>query len=218
MLDRMIRAGSAGAEDVRNVVGALCGFYRACTPIPMPAGEYRERFAAGIADNLRELTAREFGLPNAMIEPTCTRQRAFVERAGALLDERARGGRIVEAHGDLRPEHVCLEPQPQIIDCLEFSRDFRVLDAADELAYLALECERLGAAWIKDVILRRYAELGGDAPAPDLVHFYQSHRACMRAKIAIWHLKEPERSDGAKWTTQARDYLRLAALHIDQCA
>ncbi len=50
-----------------------------------------------------------------------------------------------------------------------------------------------------------------------LVHFYQSHRACMRAKIAIWHLKEPERSDGGKWTAQAHEYLRLADSHSAQC-
>jgi aminoglycoside phosphotransferase family enzyme len=217
MLDFAIRAGTVNADDVRNVVGALCRFYRECEPVPLREGEYRGRFAAAIDANLRELTAREFRLPQKTIEPTCERQRAFLDRAGPLLDERARGGRVVEAHGDLRPEHVCLEPRPQIIDCLEFSRDFRLLDAADELAYLALECERLGAGWIKDVILRRYAELSRDAPAPELVHFYQSHRACMRAKIAIWHLKEPERSDGAKWTMQALEYLRLAALHVAQC-
>ena len=217
MLDFMIRAGTVNADGVCDVVGALCRFYRGCEPVLLREGEYRGRLVAGIAGNLRELTVREFGLPQEMIEPTCDRQRSFLERAGPLLDERARGGRVVEAHGDLRPEHVCLEPQPQIIDCLEFSRDFRLLDAADELAYLALECERLGAGWIKDVILRRYAELSGDAPAPELVHFYQSHRACMRAKIAIWHLNEPERSDGAKWTMQAHEYLRLAALHVAQC-
>jgi aminoglycoside phosphotransferase family enzyme len=217
MLDFAIRADTVNADDVRNVVGALCRFYRACLPVPLREGEYRGRFAAGIADNLRELTASEFRLPLEMIEPTCARQRSFLERAGPLLDERARGGHVVEAHGDLRPEHVCLEPQPQIIDCLEFSRDFRLLDIADELAFLALECERLGAPWIKDVIFRCYAEQSGDSPAPELVHFYQSHRACMRAKIAIWHLKEPERSDGAKWTMQANEYLRLAALHVAQC-
>lgn len=217
MLDFAIHADTVNADDVRNVADALWRFYRECEPIPLREGEYHDRFAAGIADNLRELTAREFRLPHEMIEPTCARQRSFLEGAGPLLDERARRGYVVEAHGDLRPEHVCLEPQPQIIDCLEFSRDFRLLDIVDELAFLALECERLGAAWIKDVILRRYAGLGGDAPTPELVHFYQSHRACMRAKIAIWHLKEPERSDGAKWTMQAREYLRLAALHVAQC-
>ena len=216
MLDRMIRAGLVRADDVRNFVGTLCRFYRECAPTTMGQREYRERFVAGIAENLLELSTREFALPIALIEPTCARQRSFLDRAAALFDERARGDHIVEAHGDLRPEHICLERQPQIIDCLEFSLDFRILDTADELAFLALECERLGAEWMRQSIFETCTDLSGDAPPDALVHFYQSFRACMRARIAIWHLKEPSPTDPSKWTTQARDYLRLAASHIAQ--
>jgi aminoglycoside phosphotransferase family enzyme len=216
MLDRLIRAGTVRGDDVRSIVAALCRFYRECAPIAMAEDEYRARFSTGIAENLRELSTREFALPVAMIEPTCARQRLFLERAAALFDERARSGRIVEAHGDLRPEHICLERPPQIIDCLEFSLDFRLLDTADELAFLALECERLGAAWIRRDIFATCAAQSGDAPPDALVHFYQSYRACMRAKIAIWHLKEPSLTAPSKWTMQARDYLRLAAGHIAQ--
>ena len=217
MLERMIRAGSVHADDVRRIVGALCRFYRGCAPVAMGESEYRERFAAGIADNLAELGSREFALPLSIIEPICARQMAFLERAGALLDARVCDGRIVEAHGDLRPEHICLEREPQIIDCLEFSVDLRLLDTADELGFLALECERLGAAWMRRSIFETSAELSGDAPPDALVHFYQSCRACLRAKIAIWHLKEPALTEPSKWTTQALEYLRLAGSHITQC-
>lgn len=214
MLDQLIRAGAARAEDIRAVMDVLCRFYRRCEPVSLSASEYRGRFAAGIADNLRELSAPEYALPCAAIEAACLRQRAFVEHAGALLDSRARERRIVEAHGDLRPEHVCVQDPPQVIDCLEFARDFRILDPADELAFLALECERLGAPWMRQPILDACAEQCGDAPPDALVHFYQSYRACMRAKIAIWHLKEPDLPDPGKWTALALDYLRLAAAHI----
>jgi len=217
MLDRMIRAGSVQADDVRRIVGTLCRFYRGCAPVAMGEGEYRERFAAGIAANLLELGAMEFALPSATFESTCARQRAFLEHAAALFDERVRGGHIVEGHGDLRPEHICLEQPPQIIDCLEFSLDFRLLDTADELAFLALECERLGAAWMRQAIFATCADLSGDAPPDGLLHFHQSFRACVRAKIALWHLQEPSLTDPSKWTTQAREYLRLADSHIAQC-
>jgi len=217
MLDRMIRAGSVRGDDVRNIVGALCRFYRECAPAAVSQREYREQFAAGIAENLLQLSAGECALPSAMVEPTCARQRAFLERGAALFDERVSGGRIVEAHGDLRPEHICLERRPQIIDCLEFSLAFRLLDTADELAFLALECERLGAAWMRRSIFETYTGLSGDGPPDALVHFYQSYRACIRAKIALWHLKEPALADPSKWTSQARDYLRLAASHVAEC-
>jgi aminoglycoside phosphotransferase family enzyme len=89
MLNCMIRAGLMRADDVRNVVGTLCRFYRGCAPAAMGQREYRERFAASIAENLLELSTREFALPIAMIEQTCARQRSFLERAAALFDERA---------------------------------------------------------------------------------------------------------------------------------
>ena len=76
------------------------------------------------------------------------RQADFLANHGDLLEARAAQGRIVEGHGDLRPEHVFLDGEPQVIDCLEFDRDLRLLDPVDELAFLGLECERLGATWI----------------------------------------------------------------------
>jgi aminoglycoside phosphotransferase family enzyme len=73
-----------------------------------------------------------------------------------------KAGRIPEGHGDLRPEHICLKPDLAISDCLEFSRDLRIVDTADDLAFLALECERLGVIDLADLLLRSYNEISGD--------------------------------------------------------
>jgi aminoglycoside phosphotransferase family enzyme len=145
--------------------------------------------------------------------PTCKRLSAAIDAPSGLFDARVRDGRMVEGHGDLRPEHICLLREPKIIDCLEFSREFRILDIADELAFLALECERLGAPSFARVIFDTYARNTGDAPPQALVHFHCSLRALMRAKISLWHLDEPGFRDGRKWMALARTYLALAAAH-----
>jgi aminoglycoside phosphotransferase family enzyme len=46
-----------------------------------------------------------------------------------------------------------------------------------------------------------------------LLHFYTSYRACLRAKIAIWHLREPDVRRPSKWRGLARTYLRLADVY-----
>jgi aminoglycoside phosphotransferase family enzyme len=217
MLDVMIREHRVGSDDIRSVAGMLSRFYLKCVSVKVSPGEYRKRLADTIAEHLEELSTPAFALPAALVGQICARQRDVLDRCSALFDERATSGKIVEGHGDLRPEHICVEAQPQIIDCLEFSRDFRVLDRADELAFLALECERLGAPELKALIFEPYGELTGDRPHPALVHFYQSHRACLRAKMSIWHLKDPALRASPKWPAQARDYLRLAHEHIEQC-
>jgi aminoglycoside phosphotransferase family enzyme len=217
MLDQAIRRGRVPLGDVRSAIRRLCAFYAGCPPIPMTPAEYRERLAREIAANRRDLAATTFALQPEIFDATCERLAAFVEREPALFEARVRSGRILEGHGDLRPEHVCLLPEPQIIDCLEFSRDFRILDTADELGFLALECERLGAPELRRVIFETYARESGDAPPAALVHFYSAHRACMRAKVALWHMNEPAHRDSPVWPALARTCLRLAREHIERC-
>jgi uncharacterized protein len=217
MLDRMIAAGALSAEDVRLVVRRLAAFYRDGTPIPDSPDAYRERFAAGIRENLRELARPAYGLAVREVEDLCGDQRSALDRLADALAARVRAERILEAHGDLRPEHVCVEAEPQIIDCLEFSRDLRVLDSADELAFLTLECERLGAGWVHACAFAAYAEATGDTPAPALVAFYQSYRAAVRAKIAAWHLNDDGVRAPAAWTARAAGYVALARAKIAAC-
>lgn len=224
MLERMIVDDRLGEDDLRRVVERLARFYRAGPPVLLTPDEYRAQFAAAIGQNRSELAQPRYGLDAAAVGETCRRQLAKLERLAARLDERATAGRLVEGHGDLRPEHICLmdthprsDAQPQFIDCLEFSRDLRVLDPVDELAFLALECERMGAPWTRDCIFRTYAEATGDAPPEALVAFYQSYRAGIRARIAAWHLDDESVQTPAKWIARAGEYLRLARARIDVC-
>ncbi|HLB81408.1 MAG TPA: hypothetical protein VJJ77_12985, partial [Dongiaceae bacterium] len=179
-------------------------------PVEVAAADYRRGFAAGIEGSRRDLLRPEFGLPAAPLQRAAAAQLRFLEASGEVLDRRVREQRIVEAHGDLRPEHVYLGPRPVIVDCLEFSRAFRILDPADELAYLAMECDRLDAPAVGQLFLDTYGRVTGDEPPTPLLRFYKCYRACLRAKIAIWHLDEPAPRDRAQWTDRAAAYLRLA--------
>jgi aminoglycoside phosphotransferase family enzyme len=134
----------------------------------------------------------------------------FLSDKPELFDARVKGQKIVEAHGDLRPEHICLIDPPVIIDCLEFSRTLRILDTVDELAFLALECEYAGAPYIGEVVFETYRQLTDDNPAHALVHFYKALRALLRAKLTIRHLDDHDASEHYKWIQRAGDYLQLA--------
>ena len=194
MLDRLILGGAATSEDVRHVVSRLAHFYRDSAPVEVACTAYRDGFAKGIAANLRELGTPAYGLPVELIATIGTQQRTFLEHRPELLDKRAQAGRIVEAHGDLRPEHICLEAEPQIIDCLEFSRGLRILDPADELAFLALECERLGGPAFVPTIFATYTGITGDVPPAPLLAFYQLSRLRARKACDL----APQRSGAAR--------------------
>ena len=211
MLDELVCRGRVEREDVRPAALRLARFYAAAPPVERTAAEYRQRLEAGVQSDLRELCRPEFELDQGRVRAVAEAQFEFLERESALVDARVHQGRIVEGHGDLRPEHICLVPEPVIIDCLEFSRDLRLLDATDELAYLGLECERLGGAVVGQWFLEAYSETTGDEPPGPLMDFYRNYRALRRAKIAIGHLKDPSVRDLAKWSERARRYLELSA-------
>ena len=210
MLDHRIEAGRVEEDHVRPVARLLARFYAAAEAIPCTPQAYRERLAEGTRADWRELLRPAFGLPGEQVSAIAKEQLAFLERRADLFEQRVREGRIVEGHGDLRPEHICLGPEPAIIDCLEFSRDLRVLDPADELAFLALECERLGAPAVGGWFLAAYAEATGDEPPPELLAFHRAYRALRRAKIAVWHLNDPDVRDPERWRRRALAYLALA--------
>ena len=153
--------------------------------------------------------AREARLLTAL-KPIATRLDAFMVRRAGAFRRRIQERRLVDGHGDLRPEHVYLRDMPRIIDCLEFNREFRLVDPLEELAFLWMECTRLGAPNWGELFLRVYLkEVGDDAP-DELMWFYMASRACLRAKLALGHLLDGEVRDPRRWLDQADQYLDLA--------
>jgi aminoglycoside phosphotransferase family enzyme len=211
MLDHAIRAGTWRPEEIEGVAAKLVHFYIRSRPLPLTCERYRQRFRDDIEENRRELIGmQEQAVSPGQVERIACAQLAWINEHGTILDRRVETNRIIEAHGDLRPEHVVLTQPPVIIDCLEFNRAFRILDPLDELAFFAMECDRLGAADIGRIALRAYAQLAADAPPPGLVDFYESFRALLRAKIALWHLRDNHVTDRTRWRMNAAAYLELA--------
>jgi aminoglycoside phosphotransferase family enzyme len=212
-LEAQIARDEVDEEQLRQAVHVLTRAYRQAAPVDMTPDAYRLRFHRDIRENLAELADPAFALTSDLPELVAAAQQRLLESDGGLLTARVEGGRIVEGHGDLRPEHIYLGDPPIIMDCLEFNRELRLLDPVDELAYLAIECHRLGAPHLGEVALETYREDTGDRPPARLIDFYASVRAMLRAKLAIWHLRDEHRSDAEEWRARTMRYLYIAADH-----
>jgi uncharacterized protein len=211
MLDSLVARDEVSKKDVLKLASMLANFYKKAAPVSVSSSRYRKRLAADLESARRDLTRPQCGLDRDLAESVIRWQLDFLDKNSDLLEARVREGRIIEAHGDLRPEHVCLEAQPVIIDCLEFNRSLRILDAVSELAFLALECERLGAPEIGEQLVTVYREQTGDWVPNALLEFYRAYHAAVRAKIAIWHLKDDDILDEAHWVAKAEQYLKMTA-------
>lgn len=209
-LDRALMDRTATEVDVKAVADRLARFHRSLSPTPLSPHAYLARYRSDLEET-RSLLAEA---PFAETAPQFTRLVALLE---GVLDEqpdlllgRLTARRIVEGHGDLRPEHVWLGPPVLIIDCLEAVRDFRLLDPFEEYATLAMECAILGADWVGPRLYRELFDQLGDRPDARLRAFYTAHRATLRARQALAHLLDTAPRTPEKWRPQAHLYLREA--------
>jgi uncharacterized protein len=210
MLDRSISEGTVEEMQVDAVARQLSEFYRRAAAEDMDGAEYARRFDHEQAITRDVLTNRGFDLDRSRVDLVLGSIDDQLDGSG-FVGKRAEQGRIVEGHGDLRPEHICLLDPPAIIDCLEFSRQLRLVDPVDELVFLWLECEQLGAGWVGERIFDSCAECLGEEPSDELISFYWAYRACLRARLSLVHLLEGDTRKPLKWLPQARHYIELAA-------
>ncbi|WP_343655232.1 transposase [Paraburkholderia caribensis] len=217
MLDRALARGAVRESDIARIVRRLSTFYRALPGAKMSASAYHAHFLSEIARNESVLT-RIMTRQSFDIRRLCGIQLAMLTGVLNRLELRVAHGWIRECHGDLRPEHVCLTRPIGIIDCLEFSERLRTIDTLDEVGFLALECERLGAPKIGAVLLDAYAESMHDPVDEGLLHFYQSIRATVRGRPAAAHLLERKIGRVRHWRRRTLAYFELGASHARQCA
>ena len=162
----------------------LAGFHRVCPSRTDRAGAVTVRHETqknlgGLADQLTACDDREQTLALGRF------LQAFTAANADMLDGRARAGAIREAHGDLRAEHVILEPVVSVVDCVEFDRDLRTVDVADDLAFLVMDLCALGAEPAARALIAEYRRAGGDCGSDELVWFFAVHRALVRAKVEL---------------------------------
>ncbi|MDE2156871.1 MAG: hypothetical protein KGJ32_13420 [Xanthomonadaceae bacterium] len=212
-LEHRLRMGTVDAADIGRIMARLVPFFADAPRAGWTPAAYRRRLLASIDATAVELMRPEFGLAQRRIAAFAAILRGFVEAHADMLDARVRAGHIVEGHGDLRPEHIYLTESPTIVDCIEFNRELRLRDPVDELAFLAMECGRLGRPEPAEWLFQAYRELSADDPAHALVEFHAAHNAFVRAKIALWHLDDPHAGTAGHWTACANDFLRHAWRH-----
>ncbi len=210
MLDRAHRAGTLAPQRLNRLADTLADFYRHTERVPISPVRYLAEWRARLADNRHVLLDHRLPLDAVTAMAVDRTQRRFLALAAPTLARRAAERRIVDGHGDLRPEHIFVGEPIAIIDRLEFSRRFRTVDPLDEVASLAVECDQIGQREAGDAIAARVLRRLGDRPPPMLAAFYRCYRASLRARLAITHLHDRDCRTPEKWPPLAHGFLTLA--------
>lgn len=206
MLDEVIRRGELLPRDVDALVGTLAAFYRGAVHADIDEGEYAARLRHGLALGASVLEQFASVLPD--VHEACQRTHDALLMHEGLLRARVAERRLVEGHGDLRAEHVCLVDPPAVFDALEFDARLGEVDPFDELCFLGLECDMAGDASVGPLLCTRMAAALDDTPPPALLRLYAAKNALMRARLSAAHLLETDPRHPEKWLPQASRYLK----------
>jgi len=214
MMDRLLAAGQVGGKEIKDLVRILAPFYRNARTGGVVNQDGR---VAVIRKNTEENFTETRPFVGKLVSPgdyqTVLRYtRRFIDLNHPLFEGRIADNRIRDGHGDLHSGNICLEPEIQIYDCLEFNHRFRYSDVACDLAFLAMDLDFHGYPVLSRLLVREYVRLAQDPEAKRLMNFYKCYRACVRAKIHAFASAEseiPPRERSAH-RRQARRYFQLA--------
>jgi aminoglycoside phosphotransferase family enzyme len=214
-LERLLPGLRTDDARLTQLIDTLCEFYGRSHRATSSGPDYRRALALYTERLSAQLALPALANLQGRILGVTARQHGFIERHGALLEQRVDQQRVLDAHGDLRPEHVFMTAHPQIIDCLEFSAELRQLDSAEEVCFLALECERLGRRDIGSRLLQLYVDRCSDRAPQLLLEFYRSRRALVRAFLSAWRLEDGlDVATVRRWLDQAAWYVRAAEASV----
>jgi uncharacterized protein len=210
MLEDMLLQHRIQTRELDRLSHTLGGFYRHARKIHVLPHTWIAHWRQLIHSNRPVLFDDRFAFPKAKLLRIDGALRRFLAERKGLMCARVGAGAIVEGHGDLRPEHILIRPSPAVIDCLEFNAQFREVDPLDEIAYLTVECERLGARTMGRRIGTVLARALHVRPASELSSFYRCYRAALKARLMLAHLLEANPRKPDIWRPLAKTYLDIA--------
>lgn len=207
MLDRMVANNAITETVIDRVVSRLCEFHAEALRGP-------EIAKWGGLDEIRHNWEENFTQTEPFIGRTISDSaydaiRLWVneelEGKAGLFDRRVREGRIVDGHGDLRCESVCVtDGAICIYDCIEFNDRFRCGDVASEAAFLAMDLDARGRPDLSYFFAEAYQRRTGDVDFFALLPFYRCYRAYVRGKVLSFRLNEAEFSEEEREDAAAR--------------
>lgn len=228
LVDRMIvmrrlpasRSLSALVDDpsfpdhIRSVARAIAAFHSGLEPVQPAEMATNAAVRANWNDNFDVIDAH---VGTTIDRRDHDRARALVDEyltgTSALFDARIRDGFVRDGHGDLIADDIfCLDDGPRIIDCLAFNDAWRTADVLCDIAFLAMDIERLAGPSAAASFVGYYLEFSALQHPQSLAHHYIAYRAHVRAKVALLRYEQGD----APSAVAARTFHRLALRHLER--
>ncbi len=234
LLDHAIKNGRLQVEHIDNLAEEIADFHKRIA-VAKPEGETGEfgtkeqvldaawgNFqpllqedlnAAGQPQGNSRLPA-EFHQTLNQLHRLLAWTQAQAERLSPRFDERRLEGAVRECHGDMHLGNMLLEDGEIVIfDGIEFNANLRWIDVLSEVAFCLMDLTDWNRPDFAHRLLNAYLERTGDYRGLDVLPFYLTYRALVRAKVAHLGWKQHEEHETEirnQLAAKRQEYLDLA--------
>lgn len=164
-------------------------------------------------ENIAHVAAIEPGAHAKWLQWESAQQEAL----RGTFERRKHQGHIRECHGDLHSANiVTIDDRVAVFDCIEFNQSLRWIDVMNDIAFACMDLQFKGREDLAARLLNRYLEASGDYAGLAVLGYYQTHRALVRAKVAVLRAAQcaVDSAELRAAREQAKKYLDLAARGI----
>ena len=137
----------------------------------------------------------------------------YFDNCQALFNQRIKQKWIKVCHGDLHLKNICIfEDKITLFDRIEFNDEFCFVDVMYDVAFLVMDLEARGRIDLSYQFLNTYIEITGNWEGLQILPFYLSRQAYVRAKVNSMMLDEKTISEEEKLAIiqEAKHYYQLA--------
>lgn len=213
-MDVLLKQGEVTEDHVKRIAEIVAQFHERIDVIEDEKFSSADVVKEQIDDlgNHKDVIERACGL-GSKVDFILEKCDEFIEKNKALFEERQEQGKIRDCHGDLHSANIfLLDSEVIIFDCIEFSRDFRFVDVASEIAFMAMDLDAFGREDFAELFVEEYLNKTQDSGLKTVIDLYKCYRANVRAKIAAidysQHPNEEAKGRIRKYITLAERYAR----------
>lgn len=207
-MDVLLNEGKVEASDVDEIAVIVADFHAGIPIEQDPKYNSPEMVREHIEDlsSVRDVVEKACGM-GEKVDFILGKSSEFLEKNDAFLRNRQAEGMVRECHGDLHSGNIFFGDKKYIFDCIEFNEDFRFIDVASEIAFMAMDLDAHGRKDLGEVFVKRYSGISHDLGLKKLLDFYKCYRANVRAKVAALGFRQHTSEEGK---ARIEKYLNLA--------
>jgi uncharacterized protein len=218
-LSTLVRDGADVDRDLWQLAHLMAAFHARAERGPdADEAAGRAATAARWATNTREMLGLVDVLDIDEVGAVDRLAQRYLAGRSPLFERRVAEAKACDGHGDLLADDVfCLPDGPRALDCLEFDTALRLGDGLADVAFLAMDLERLGHPELAGRFLGAYREHADDAWPASLAHHHIAYRAQVRAKVAAIRATQgdgPSASEAVHLLGLARRHLEAGAVRL----